>query len=136
MVVVVIVIGGGTEVAVEAAALVVDELKIKLSTKDKQVFQQAWNNTSELKETDSMYHEKRRKNITADENSIAWYIMNVTEPILLQVSPELCKMEDCRDKAIYKSLKANGTENRWMQKRIHIQFDRDIEEKTDRDSYG
>ena len=70
--------------------------------------------------------------VRAEENNVAWYIKNATEPLLLEVRGSgLVGIEDCKDKTQYKRLKATETENRWTEKRMYGQFYRDIEEKTD-----
>lgn len=48
--------------------------------------------------------------------------------------PDLYRREYYKDKALYKKLKTNNTENSWIQKKMHFQLHRNVEDKTDRDN--
>lgn len=61
------------------------------------------------------------------------------EPMLLEVRKAgMYRIDDCKDKVLYKHLRIDETENWWIKKRMHGQLHRDIEDKIDwkKDIYG
>ena len=72
--------------------------------------------------------------VRAEENTVAWYIKNAVEPLLLEMRRSgMIKTEDCKDKKHYKTVKVTETVSRWTEKPMHGQFYRDVEERTDQE---
>lgn len=71
-----------------------------------------------------------------DANTVVARVeINITAPQILEVRLVVYSMEDFKIKALNEHLRMN--ENKWIKKRVHLQFHKEFDDKTDRQrKYG
>ena len=70
--------------------------------------------------------------VTSEENSLGWYIKYSTEQLLVQVrNSKIVDADSSVDKTDYKRNKIKAGVLWWKNKKMYVQFCRDVETKTD-----
>ena len=72
--------------------------------------------------------------VEAELNNVGWYVKNSAEPLLQEVKKGgVIECEDSVNKAEFKRKVIDETEQRWMEKRMYGQFNREISEDMDKE---